>query len=718
MQASVPSFSSTTGTTRALVLAVQPQLRSDAQHHASCQELEALAKTLGFEVVEVRSQKRTSASRDTYVGAGSLKDLADFLNGPGPDASVTKTWSRSDEAPVDLVLVNDTLSPKLQRRLERALDVEVIDRSGVILEIFERRARTRQARLEVEIARLRYELPRLRDDTTKRGRQGGGGRGEQGDTIVSLGKQRIRMRITTLEAELSGLQTAGHVRKRRRQDVFQVALVGYTNAGKSSLMRGLTGNEVLVEDQLFATLDTTVRQLSPVPSPPVVVADTVGFIQDLPHELVASFRSTLDEAGDADLLLLVLDASDSVWTSHLEVTSETLAELDIDPSRIQLVFNKCDRLDDDERAALLEGHPDAVLTSAHDRDALASLRQMILDVQERGLCEELVGLPHEHGALRAEVHAKARVLSEKHDAWGSVLHVLARPEHLERWHDLLAVDLSGATEVLESSWNHGFELDAAGDLSESGLLEAKDAEGQGWVLEVLPTLERREEYRRRDRARRWLAPSLPVAVPVTHTLTSGLRAKQPIGGHVYQGDADAVLERLADVLAALWSVDASHAAYVGVESLTIEEARRTRLEELETASIALEIPDEWLARWRGWLGSKTGWPAASVVLHGAWASEQVRVDAQGAFVALDGWGDVRVGDPGDDLAEIVGWLGDADALLAALEERGAPVWEGALEHIETLRTFSCVSRAAKLLQTRSQPAKDAAQAVIDAHTGA
>src|SRR5690606_36997482 len=238
------------------------------------------------------------------------------------------------------------------RTLEVAFAAEVLDRPAVILRVFEARARTREAKLEIELARLVYELPRIRDDHSLGDREGGGGRASRGHTNVELAKQRARERIAALREELARAESIAERRRRVRADRFRVALVGYTNAGKSSLMRQLTGSEVLVEDKLFATLGTTVRPIVPPLAPPVLVIDTVGFIDRLPHSLVASFRSTLAEAHDAQLLLHVVDASDPAFRAQAKVTEQVLAEIGAGDTPTWLVLNKADRLTADQRAAL------------------------------------------------------------------------------------------------------------------------------------------------------------------------------------------------------------------------------------------------------------------------------------------------------------------------------------------------------------------------------
>jgi GTP-binding protein HflX len=451
------------GAPRALLLTPQIQTQTDEEHERATEELGRLATTLGLEVVGVETQKLERLSPATYVGSGRLREIAERTGGKGeppkfgstPEADVSEDEEEAGDADesaptIDLVVTLHALDARLLHTLEYALGVEVLDRVGLILEIFERRARTNQARVELEIARLRYELPRLRRATKKRGRTGGGGgRGERGNTAAAMGRERIRMRIDQLEGELEGMRKGEKTRRSRRERIYQVALVGYTNAGKSSLMRGLTGSGVYVQDELFATLGTTARRLDPPVSPPLVVSDTVGFIQDLPHELVSSFHSTLAEAADADLVLHVLDASSPSWPQHMAVTREALETVGVEADRVQLVFNKCDQLHADQRAELRDAHPDAWQTSAHDEGELGGLRASILGAQREGFSEETLRVPWALGAVRAEIFDAAHVLEERHDEEGSWLRVRADARDLERWRKRLGaspppVSASGA----------------------------------------------------------------------------------------------------------------------------------------------------------------------------------------------------------------------------------------------------------------------------------
>jgi GTP-binding protein HflX len=467
------------------------------EHRSSIQELARLATTLGLDVVGCVVQKRSALARAAVVGEGKLRELAAWTGGSGvvPSAAKKKTTKagvhaaprvddddadddlRDDEAlaedasteaeaveadapdddgegpgfptvpprgvQVTTVLVDHELSPSQARNLERATGAEVLDRTAVILAIFHRHARTREARLQVEIARLGYLAPRLREGVGggDRVRGGVGGKGA-GESALELDRRKIRDRIAELRDELAAIERDSGTRRKRRADQATVALVGYTNAGKSSLMRALTGSEVYVADKLFATLDTTVRPLHPESRPRVLVSDTVGFIKQLPHDLVASFRSTLEEAEEAHLLLHVVDASDPAFRAQLAVTEQVLAELpgasqaaaegEPDAQRRLLVLNKMDRVDAPTRAALEAEFPSAFFMSARDPADVARLRARIVANFEERMEETTLFFPYAEGRRVAEVHAAARVLEESYDEHGTHLRVRAPRDVLAR----------------------------------------------------------------------------------------------------------------------------------------------------------------------------------------------------------------------------------------------------------------------------------------------
>jgi GTP-binding protein HflX len=446
---------------KAVIVAVQlPEVTSD-ELASSVAELERLVTTLGYTVVARVQQARSHLAAAAVVGEGKLQELAALTGGSGDTAVVvprkkSKARARREEAgalpdeaadddvgdddgegepTVDLVAVDHDITPSQARNLERATGVPVLDRTGVIIEIFHRHAKSREARLEVEIARLRYMAPRLRESPSGRERQRGRGAGE---AALELDRRRIRDRIAELEHELVAVQREQGVRRAHRQKARRVALVGYTNAGKSSLMRALTGSEVYVEDKLFATLDTTVRALAPEARPRILVSDTVGFIKKLPHDLVASFKSTLDEAGEASLLLHVVDASDPDWETQREVTREVLAEIGADAVPSRLVMNKVDRLDADARARLEERFPEAWFVSAHDRGHVADVRRRIVAFFEAGYEEAELLVPYHLQGLVSEMHEAGRVEEERYEEQGVTVRLRTDGETLGRLRARLA----------------------------------------------------------------------------------------------------------------------------------------------------------------------------------------------------------------------------------------------------------------------------------------
>jgi GTP-binding protein HflX len=410
------------GGTKAVLLAVQLPEVADPDFEDNLGELGRLARTLGMAVVASVSQRRLSFHSATYVGAGKLEELK---------AAIA-------ESGADVVLVDHEISPSQARNLEKATELPVMDRTGVILEIFHRHARSRAARAQVEIVRLQYMAPRMRELGAGRDRQRGGigGKGA-GESSMELDRRKIRDRVAELTAELAHLETEARTQRARRRDLHRVALVGYTNAGKSTLMRALTGSDVYVADKLFATLDTTVRTMTPPTFPPVLISDTVGFIDNLPHDLVASFKSTLDEALEASLLVHVVDASDRGWRRQLAVTREVLAEIGAGALPHLLVFNKMDRVGDAvAQAALaqlvLSQWPDAVMMSARSPDDVAFLHDHLAATFRGDLIEEEVLIPYDRQQLRAVVFEECEVLGERYVDSGVIFRVRATAAALEK----------------------------------------------------------------------------------------------------------------------------------------------------------------------------------------------------------------------------------------------------------------------------------------------
>ena len=437
----------------AVLVSVQTPERTNEQHASDLLELGRLVDTLGYDVVATLSQKRESLSKSTVLGEGKLRELAELTGGKGTvgssapqkkDKARQRRGEVEDEAP-ELpdeededddgprrprhVIVDHEITPSQARDLEKATGATVLDRTGVIVEIFHRHARSREARLQVELARLAYVSPRLREAGGPSERQAGRG---AGDTSLALDRRKVRDRMAEIRHELATIQRDEGTRRSSRHGTPSVALVGYTNAGKSSLMRALTGSDVLVADQLFATLDTTVRALYPDSHPKILISDTVGFIQKLPHDLVASFRSTLDEARDAALLLYVVDASDPTFRDEYAVTRAVLREIAADDSPSRLILNKIDQVEPDQREALRAEFPDAILMSALDREDVARLRETLIEEVAKTLTEAELFVPYDQHAVTAALHEHALVLTEKHEDEGTRLTVRAPAELLER----------------------------------------------------------------------------------------------------------------------------------------------------------------------------------------------------------------------------------------------------------------------------------------------
>ena len=427
----------------AVAAAVQLPNVSDIEFESSLAELRELAKTLGYTVVNTFVQKRASFDTTAYLGVGKREEIRCYVHNDSGSDEFEEIAVRPDDYDISALLVDHEISPSQARNLENEVGCEVMDHTMVILEIFHRNARSRAARAQVEIARLGYMAPRLREAAKLAGpqgrqRSGTGGRGA-GESHTELDRRKIRDRIAELQQEIVALEAERKIQRARRQErqgLASVTLVGYTNAGKSTLMRALTGSEVLVANKLFATLDTTVRALHPESVPRVLVSDTVGFIKNLPHGLVASFKSTLDEALDASLLLHVIDASDPGFERQLEVTQHVLEEIGAhDVPRIR-VFNKIDHVGDAMAQAECETtlrarYPDCIVMSARRADDVARLHQKIVEFFQQNLVEAELFLPWSAQQLRGAIYTNCQVLAEHSDNEGTLFRVRSESATIE-----------------------------------------------------------------------------------------------------------------------------------------------------------------------------------------------------------------------------------------------------------------------------------------------
>ena len=392
----------------------------------SLSELGRLAETDGAEVVSVVTQRLDRPVPKTYIGSGKVTEVADLV--------------RSLEA--DVVIFDDELSPSQQSNLERAFrePTKVIDRTALILDIFGEHARTREGRLQVQLAQLQYVLPRLRGMWShlvgEQTRGGIGSRFGQGESQLEVDRRLIRKRISTLREELRRLERRRSVQSKARWEsgIYRVALVGYTNAGKSTLLNRLTGSEVYVQDELFATLDPTTRSLDLESGRKITLTDTVGFIQKLPTTLIESFKSTLAEALAADMILKVVDAADPHAAKELEAVDQVLTEIGASGIRSLVVYNKCDLLSEEERRDLALAHPDSVQISALQGSGANALLYRIAQEASEGDSTVTVLVPYDKGMLVKMVHERCQVIREEYVQEGLKATIRAS----ERMRDYLA----------------------------------------------------------------------------------------------------------------------------------------------------------------------------------------------------------------------------------------------------------------------------------------
>lgn len=385
----------------------------------SLDELEELAETAGAEVVGRMSQKRDKPDSGTFLGSGRLEELGDFC--------------KNNE--VDLVIADSELAPAQLRNIEKATDVRVIDRTTLILDIFAERARSNEGKLQVELAQLRYSLPRLTGQGNKLSRLGGGiGTRGPGETKLESDRRHIRRRIKALEDEFDALEKRRSLARARREKdgVETVVIVGYANAGKSTLMNTLTEAGVLAQDKLFATLDPTSRALVLPDGRRVMLIDTVGFIRRLPHHLVEAFKSTLEEAVCAKVILNVCDASDPECAEHLKVTNDLLEELGCSGKPIIPVFNKCDLPQADEAAMRLPG---AVNISALEGKGLDELLDAVAKALPPTRAKAKLLIPYSDGAAAAALRKDGVITVEDYRADGLYLELTADVSLIDRYQD-------------------------------------------------------------------------------------------------------------------------------------------------------------------------------------------------------------------------------------------------------------------------------------------
>lgn len=388
---------------RALLVGAYTEAGGKEEAASLLEELEELVDTLGIPVVERRLVYHREPHAKYLVGSGKAEELAALIK----------------EQALDVLIFDNELSPAQQRNFEELTGVTVADREEIILDIFGQRAKTREARIQVDVARMEYSLPRLTRAWAHLGQQGGGiGAKGEGESQLEQDKRRIRAQIDRLKRELAEVRRARATQRkdRKRAPVPNAAIVGYTNVGKSSLLRRLTGADVFVEDKLFATLDTTTRKIALPNRQPLLLTDTVGFVRRLPHELVESFNATLEEAALSDFLIHVLDASQPRVMEFYETTMQVLADLGADTKRTLVVFNKVDKVSDPAVLAGLRRHfPEAVFVSVRSGRGLGELVDRISDFVAGGTLTLEFRLPAERADLLAKLHREGTVASLEYE---------------------------------------------------------------------------------------------------------------------------------------------------------------------------------------------------------------------------------------------------------------------------------------------------------------
>lgn len=391
----------------------------------SLEELKQLADTAGATVIKKFIQKRPKPDPAFFIGRGKVQELALY----------------AQQENIDLCIFDDELSPAQQRNIESVMGIRILDRTALILDIFAQRARTNEGKLQVELAQLQYTLPRIMGKGLMLSRLGGGiGTRGPGETKLEVDRRRIRDRIAFIKDQIEKVKAVRslHRSKRKKNNVFEVSLVGYTNAGKSTLLNTLTNSDIYAKDQLFATLDPTTRQLTLPNKQEIIITDTVGFIQRLPHQLIAAFRSTLEVVTEADLLVHVIDVSHELYKEQAAAVHEVLKEIGAETKPVITVYNKIDKLPPDSKLAdRLALEEDTVCISAAKKLNLESLQQMIESHLKSKAVEVTLCIPYAETAKAAQLHETANVLEQEYTENGAVMKVILPVEDLEAYNEYI-----------------------------------------------------------------------------------------------------------------------------------------------------------------------------------------------------------------------------------------------------------------------------------------
>lgn len=388
-------------TEKAILVALNTHEYSREVVEEHLNELEMLSETAGAETIMKMTQDRASRDSAFYLGKGKAEELAEL----------------ADMNEAELVIFDDDLTPVQVRNLERLVNKKIVDRSGLILDIFASRAQTKEAKTQVELAQLQYMLPRLTRAWTHLSKQYGGiGTKGPGETQIETDRRMIRTRISMLKEKLEKIESQRLTKSAGRKGLIRVSLVGYTNAGKSTLLNLLTDSEVLAENKLFATLDSTTRSLELDNNQKILLSDTVGFIRKLPHHLVASFKSTLNEVREADIILHVIDVSHPFFEDHMAVVDQTLKELGAENKTQIRVFNKVDLLEDKNKIAYVLGrYSNSIFISAGRGINITQLKKMIADITEAEFKVHTLEIEMRDARVVSMIHNVAEVVSSVYE---------------------------------------------------------------------------------------------------------------------------------------------------------------------------------------------------------------------------------------------------------------------------------------------------------------
>jgi len=403
---------------RAMLIALQTRMQSRELVEEHLSELEELADTAGADSIFKIIQSKNSIDSAFYIGKGKAEELSQLV----------------ELNDIDLAIFDDDLTPVQVRNLEKLFNRKIIDRSGLILDIFALRAKTKEAKTQVELAQLEYMLPRLTRAWTHLSKQYGGiGTKGPGETQIETDRRMIRTRISHLKEKLKSIESQRETQSKGRKDFVRISIAGYTNAGKSTLFNLLTKADVFAEDKLFATLDSTTRTVNFDTKEKILISDTVGFIRKLPPHLVASFKSTLNEVRDADIILHIIDLSHPYFEDHLRVVEETLKEFGSKDKKEILVFNKVDSITD---KSILEyvgnKYQNSVVVSARKGINISTLKKMIEDLIEESFIEEEIELGIEQTKLASQIHDLAEVTSVKYNHDTVLFKFRANKENSEK----------------------------------------------------------------------------------------------------------------------------------------------------------------------------------------------------------------------------------------------------------------------------------------------